>query len=201
MKEDDEHGCGGVHREDDGFIDYYRILRVDSKDCLATIRKAFIQRARETHPDKNVQYDEDGNESTSRNDYNESNVSSEFVLVRKAFEILRDECARKKYDVMWSMYYYNGSNSVSRTAFAVDCSIDLDDMQCAFDDKNKLYVFSKSCRCGEKLEVNEDQLEQNLKSVDVATSVENVAIQYRLQCPTCSFVTLVLYCNEQSHEE
>ena len=181
-----------------GFVDYYSVLGAQSTDSLANIRKAFIQRARETHPDKNIQINECGMESSKEQGTTDEAsgecTSSEFVLVREAFDVLSNDNRRKEYDTKRLMYYNNiNRGGLSRKTFAVDCVVDLDEMTCSFDDAFKLYTFSKSCRCGEKLKVNEDELEQNLKAVEDG----NVA-KYKLQCPTCSFVTLVQY--EQSHD-
>ncbi|VDO71546.1 unnamed protein product [Heligmosomoides polygyrus] len=63
--------------------DYYKVLGVEKDADDRTIRKAFKKLAIKKHPDKNT---------------DNSNAHAEFVKINKAYEVLKDEELRKKYD-------------------------------------------------------------------------------------------------------
>ncbi|KAK6052745.1 DnaJ domain protein [Cooperia oncophora] len=63
--------------------DYYKILGVEKDADDRTIRKAFKKLAIQKHPDKNK--DNPG-------------AHAEFVKINKAYEVLKDEEMRKRYD-------------------------------------------------------------------------------------------------------
>jgi len=65
--------------------DLYKVLGVNKKATALEIRKAYRQKAKDTHPDKNIDIDPD--------------IASErFRNVADAYEILSDEAARRQYD-------------------------------------------------------------------------------------------------------
>ncbi|CAD6184800.1 unnamed protein product [Caenorhabditis auriculariae] len=63
--------------------DYYKLLGVERDADDRTIRKAFKKLAIQKHPDKNT---------------DDPNAHAEFVMINKAYEVLKDENLRKKYD-------------------------------------------------------------------------------------------------------
>ncbi|VDO77075.1 unnamed protein product [Haemonchus placei] len=63
--------------------DYYKILGVAKDADDRTIRKAFKKLAMQKHPDKNK---------------DNPNAHAEFVKINKAYEVLKDEDLRKRYD-------------------------------------------------------------------------------------------------------
>ncbi|CAB3407971.1 unnamed protein product [Caenorhabditis bovis] len=63
--------------------DYYELLGVDRDADDRTIRKAFKKLAIKKHPDRNK---------------DDPNAHAEFVKINKAYEVLKDENLRKKYD-------------------------------------------------------------------------------------------------------
>ncbi|EYC00998.1 hypothetical protein Y032_0111g238 [Ancylostoma ceylanicum] len=63
--------------------DYYKLLGIERDADDRTIRKAFKKLAIQKHPDKNK---------------DNPNAHAEFVKINKAYEVLKDEETRKKYD-------------------------------------------------------------------------------------------------------
>ncbi|VDM56904.1 unnamed protein product [Angiostrongylus costaricensis] len=63
--------------------DYYKLLGIEKDADDRTIRKAFKKLAIQKHPDKNK---------------DNPNAHAEFVKINKAYEVLKDEEMRKKYD-------------------------------------------------------------------------------------------------------
>ena len=65
------------------FIDYYKILGVDSKASTEDIKKAYRKLARKHHPDLNQ---------------NDKEAHKKFQQINEANEVLSDPEKRKKYD-------------------------------------------------------------------------------------------------------
>ena len=72
--------------------DYYQLLGVNKNALSKDIRKAFKQLALKLHPDKN----------------NEKEAHAKFLKVNEAYEVLKDEQLRKKYDLL-------GANGIDNT--------------------------------------------------------------------------------------
>ena len=170
----------------EAFVDYYEVLRVDTggndaSDASAeAIRKAWMKRAMETHPDKG------GAGATQE----------AFLLVQKAWNVLGDEVKRRTYDDERRMLLCNqrrlcGGGGESADACegvrAIDCEIDLDDMETQFDESSSVYVFKKRCRCGAFVSVDENQLDEHSEGAGTRAGY------YHICCPTCSLVTVVAY--------
>lgn len=66
---------------------HYEILGVERSATRREIRKAFIQKSRELHPDKNQ------NENTTQEE-----IHAEYVKVTEAYEILSNNSSRRKYN-------------------------------------------------------------------------------------------------------
>ena len=64
--------------------DYYQLLGVNKNAVSKDIRKAFKQLALKLHPDKN----------------SEKEAHAKFLRVNEAYEVLKDEQQRKKYDLI-----------------------------------------------------------------------------------------------------
>ncbi|HQQ51134.1 MAG TPA: J domain-containing protein [Spirochaetota bacterium] len=73
---------------DISFKDYYTILGVSPAADTDTIKSAFRQKAKETHPDR-----------TKQNSY------AQFVLIREAYDILTNPSQRASYDIVWNKYH------------------------------------------------------------------------------------------------
>ena len=71
------------------FKDYYRILEIPADADTHTIKSAFRNLAKKTHPDVSD---------------DPSNYAS-FVLIREAFDILTDPAKREQYDTLWKRYH------------------------------------------------------------------------------------------------
>jgi curved DNA-binding protein len=65
------------------FIDYYKVLEIDSKASQADIKKAYRKLARKLHPDLNP---------------NDAEAQRKFQQINEANEVLSDKEKRKKYD-------------------------------------------------------------------------------------------------------
>ncbi len=65
------------------FIDYYKVLEIDSKASQADIKKAYRKLARKLHPDLNP---------------NDTEAQRKFQQINEANEVLSDPEKRKKYD-------------------------------------------------------------------------------------------------------
>ncbi|ETN75942.1 protein disulfide-isomerase domain protein [Necator americanus] len=75
--------------------DYYKLLGIERDADDRTIRKAFKKLAIQKHPDKNK---------------DNPNAHAEFVKINKAYEVLKDEETRKKYDQFGEKGLENGFN-------------------------------------------------------------------------------------------
>ena len=170
-------GSSGSSSSSSPFVDLYAVLRVGdaARATPEAIRRAWMRRAMETHPDKG------GAGATQE----------AFLLVQRAWEVLGDEARRRAYDEERRMQLSTrrrlGGAGRGDCGRAVDCEVDLDDMETAFDPSSNVYVFSRRCRCGASVSVDEDQLEEH------AGGAGRGAGRYHLQCPTCSLVTVVAY--------
>ncbi|KAF2353298.1 Thioredoxin domain [Trinorchestia longiramus] len=63
--------------------DFYSLLNVDKSATTQDIRKAFKKTALKMHPDKNLE---------------DPDADSKFIRINRAYEVLKDEELRKKYD-------------------------------------------------------------------------------------------------------
>ncbi|MBT3783326.1 J domain-containing protein [bacterium] len=72
-------------KDGSSFIDYFEILSISSSANTAQIRAAYRRLARKTHPDVSK------NQSESR----------EFLLIREAYEVLKDPSLREQYRLQW----------------------------------------------------------------------------------------------------
>lgn len=70
------------------FVDYYAVLCIDLTASVGDVRKAFLRKALETHPDKNL-------------DVDPKIAEANFVLVQKANEVLGNVAAREAYNVSY----------------------------------------------------------------------------------------------------
>lgn len=81
-----------VSIEDDGFVDYYLLLGVEPDATTRAIRKAWLKKNREYHPDFHT------------NESDQDRYSSLTQAVNEAYEILTDRERRKKYDAIRQNY-------------------------------------------------------------------------------------------------
>ncbi|RYG44984.1 J domain-containing protein, partial [archaeon] len=115
------HGRLAVHSMSLAACDYYELLGVERGAPVAAIRRAYLSRARQAHPDKaacSPQAAED----------------ARFVAVQRAWEVLRDECTRAAYDGLLAMGDGRGvlaadaEHAVMAARFTITDELDLCDM-------------------------------------------------------------------------
>ena len=68
--------------------DYYAILKIDKNASPRQVKKAYHGRAKEWHPDRNVDAEPKRKEKADRN----------FKLIARAYEVLSDKATRRAYD-------------------------------------------------------------------------------------------------------
>jgi curved DNA-binding protein CbpA len=83
------------------FIDYYKVLDINSKASPSDIKKAFRLLAKKYHPDKN---------------YGSATAQNKFIQVHSAYEILSDDKKRIEYNATYSEYYNTKSNSSTNSS-------------------------------------------------------------------------------------
>lgn len=71
------------------FVDYYKILEIEKNSSFQEIKSAFRIQAIKWHPDKNRDVD----------------VNEKMQLINEAYLILKDEEARKHYDIEYDKFY------------------------------------------------------------------------------------------------
>jgi curved DNA-binding protein CbpA len=69
--------------------DYYSILQVSSKDSLSKIKKQYKKLSLKYHPDKNKTKE----------------ASEKFIFINEAYDVLKDDYKRGRYDVEYEKYY------------------------------------------------------------------------------------------------
>lgn len=76
--------------------DYYEILGIDKKSSLEEIKKAYREKAKEHHPDRNI---------------GDALSASKFLEVQEAFEVLSDPQKRSIYDMSgMNMHWHQNGN-------------------------------------------------------------------------------------------
>lgn len=68
--------------------DYYSILQVSSKDSLSKIKNQYKKLSLKYHPDKNKTKE----------------ASEKFILINEAYDVLKDDYKRGRYDVEYEKY-------------------------------------------------------------------------------------------------
>lgn len=71
------------------FVDYYEILEIEKNSSQQEIKVAFRKQAIKWHPDKNPNMD----------------VNEKMQLINEAYLILKDDEARRHYDVEYTKFY------------------------------------------------------------------------------------------------
>lgn len=104
---------------DGNFVDYYKVLQCDRNSSLEELKKSYQQLALTLHPDKSVEVENDV-----------------FLMIQKAWTILRDPESRRQYDAELSLQDHNETLLYD--------SISISDM----DYNSGENVYTYSCRCG-----------------------------------------------------
>ena len=143
---------------------HYQVLNVKNhKATYEEIKVAFSKLARQTHPDKNLATTTDTTITTT--------ASFDYPRIQIAWECLRDADRRSAYD---DQLHCQESRSSTHRAITIDLQ---KDMQQAVDDETGDVAYVYDCRCGDELQVFEDDW----------TSKSN-AMGLILDCPGCCFV-------------
>ncbi len=127
-----EHQQDAGKKDSSGNETLYDVLEVKMDASMDDIRQKYLLMAKKYHPDK------------SKGEYDK------FMMVQKAWEILRDEGARAKYNQSIL------ADVTKNIAFSTIYEIDLDD--CEYDEMREEY--NAHCRCGEEIVVHCDDLEE-----------------------------------------
>eukprot|EP00947_MAST-08B_sp_MAST-8B-sp1_P001911 g1911.t1 len=145
-------------------LSFYAILGVAKDASLDVLKARFREAARQVHPDRSDR----GNGSAA------GGVPGDeaFIAVRRAFEVLSDPAARRKYDAELAAAEMKDGH--------VHDTIDLDDMTYV----EEMDAYEGPCRCGDLLRVTTSQLELG---------------EDLMECPSCSLQVQVLY--EEEEEE
>lgn len=149
---------------------FYSILSVSQEAPLEDIRKNYREKCLNCHPDKTA------------------DPTSDFQLIQRAWETLRDPVLRANYDKNLLGATYNRERSVS-------FEVDLDDMKeeveaeiwtypCRYDFYPN-FLNSFLFRCGSRFMISSDCLEQDINVI---------------QCEGCSLYVRVLF-TEYTGEE
>jgi curved DNA-binding protein CbpA len=144
------------------------VLRVDPTATHEEIKAAFHGLARIHHPDKQptqrnaaMEGHDDGSDATT----SLLTSSLPFPIIQTAWETLRDADKRQQYDHELLQQQLTSKKS-DNAAIAVS----RDDLQEAIDEDTGETLFVHECRCGELLEIDDDDRE------------------ILLDCPGCCFV-------------
>nr|CCA17509.1 conserved hypothetical protein [Albugo laibachii Nc14] len=146
----------------------YDILGVSPTSSSEDIRSAYRAQARKSHPDKQ--------HSRNRND-NDANRSS-FVQVQEAYEVLRDEKARERYD----MTLLPVSTKVTR----ISQEFFLDELQMTQMDVNDSLsiCYSIDCRCGDAYRIWDEELQEENNVVPCDGCSLYIRIKTRQEFPS-----------------
>lgn len=116
-----------------GFMDFYKVLQCNKNDTIDDIKKSYQNLLRNYHPDKKeIHADADT-----------------FLLVQKAWTVLRDPIKRKQYDAELTCQ--------ENLECLVYAHLNLMDLQHNKD----MDSFEYSCRCGGTYSVLASQLKEN----------------------------------------
>lgn len=116
----------------DNGIDYYKILKCERTATVEELKRNYQQLALVMHPDK----------VTGSDDH-------QFLLIHKAWSILRDPESRKKYDSELALREH--SNHL------LYCTIPLSEMVFCTDEN----IYSYACRCGGNYMLDAKEVQQN----------------------------------------
>lgn len=161
-------------------LTHYEVLRISPAAKYDEIKSAFHQLARKHHPDKQPQQKGDAAETDAAEEINNvapqvsiSSLSTSpflpppFPIIQTAWETLRDEAKRKKYDQellqrqLTTKKSDNGAIVITRN-----------DLQEAVDEETNEIFYLYDCRCGEQLEI------------DAFAGNDEIVVD----CPGCCFV-------------
>mmetsp|Transcript_16868 Transcript_16868/g.43378 ORF Transcript_16868/g.43378 Transcript_16868/m.43378 type:complete len:146 (-) Transcript_16868:577-1014(-) len=133
---------------------FYEVLDVPTTSTAQEIRRAFQRKSLEHHPDKKQP-------NLSALDVN---ASAEWLLVKEAFETLRDEDSRKTYDAALAL-------SKNQLNHAIDDELDASELH-SFRGDGEPSRLAHECRCGGSFCVLEAEFDS--------------AIEVLVPCDTCS---------------
>lgn len=128
--------------EENTFTNYYEILQCDKSSSTDELKKCYQRLVLSSHPDKN---------NTSED---------KFLLIQKAWSILRDPESRRQYDATLTCHEHSDHLLYD--------TIRLSDM--TYDETERIYAFS--CRCG---------------GVYLLDASDSIPSQVIIGCDECSF--------------
>ncbi|KAJ0180621.1 hypothetical protein K1T71_004025 [Dendrolimus kikuchii] len=118
----------------DYFIDYYQVLQCDRTATTHELKKNYQRLLLSTHPDK----------------MDIKNSKNMFLLVQKAWSVLKDSETRKQYDAMFSCH--------ENSELLLYDTITLSDM--SLNSAEGIYTYK--CRCGGTYALSKDCVEAEI---------------------------------------
>jgi curved DNA-binding protein CbpA len=163
----------------------YEILQVSPQASLEDIKSSFYRLARQHHPDKQIQQNQQQyltsvSNSSSKIDTSKT-TNCHFPDIQRAWELLRDPNQRKVYDqeLLQQRLQYD-----SRHHGAI--SLDFKDLESAIDEETQEVFFVYDCRCGEEIHIDNDRIQGSSRKNDTTNNTnKNVLL---VDCPGCCFV-------------
>jgi curved DNA-binding protein CbpA len=142
---------------------HYQVLNLNPKATYEEIKVAFHKLARQSHPDKNL--------AAASTTTTTITSSLDYPRIQIAWECLRDADRRSTYD---EQLHCQESRSSTHRAITIDLE---KDMQQAVDDEMGDVAYVYDCRCGDELQVFEDDWTSRCKTTGLI-----------MECPGCCFV-------------
>ncbi|KAK1929772.1 DPH4 [Phytophthora citrophthora] len=141
---------------------FYEVLNLDVNCSAADVRRAYHQAARRYHPDKRS--NDVGFDSS---DGSVLEDEKQFLRVQEAYETLRSDELRHKYDA--KLLQDDLVRKREEEVVVVSDEVTLTDMQRQLlpgegDDEDEV-LYTHQCRCGDLYEITEDELQEGVDVV------------------------------------
>ncbi|KAG1691990.1 hypothetical protein DVH05_025969 [Phytophthora capsici] len=141
---------------------FYEVLDLDANCSAADVRRAYHQAARKYHPDKRS-----NDVGLDSSDGSVLEDEKQFLRVQEAYETLRNEELRRRYDA--KLQQDDLVRKREEEVVVVSDEVTLADMQREVlpgeggDEDEVLY--SHQCRCGDVYEITADELQEGVDVV------------------------------------
>ncbi|KAL3670051.1 hypothetical protein V7S43_005421 [Phytophthora oleae] len=141
---------------------FYEVLDLDASCSTADVRRAYHHAARRYHPDKRSNdVSLDSTEGSVLQD------EKKFLRVQEAYETLRSEELRRKYDA--KLQQDDLLRKREQEVVVVSDEVTLTDMRREVllgegDDEDEV-LYTHQCRCGDLYEITEDEVQEGVDVV------------------------------------